>query len=204
MTVAGSAASACRGRRSLARCSSPPRSSSTTAFPPGSRGVRPGLSARHIDNPGAWPRVRSLHLCKRAFRARSAADAVASAINHLAVRSRQHPPCTLAASCDCPLPACFSWLPPPRAVRSPSTAPSDAAPDRILEGVTVSALDGAPAAGLSVQVGTCTSGHDRRGRPLHRGDQQPGRLHRGRQSAPSSWNGARWSPARPACRRGCR
>ena len=35
-----------------------------------------------------------------------------------------------------------------------STSPSEAAPDRKLEGVTVSALDGAPAAGLSVQVGS--------------------------------------------------
>jgi hypothetical protein len=35
-----------------------------------------------------------------------------------------------------------------------STAPSEASPDRKLEGVTVSALDGAPAAGLSVQVGS--------------------------------------------------
>ena len=34
-----------------------------------------------------------------------------------------------------------------------STAPSDAASDRRLEGVTVGALDGVPAAGLSVQVG---------------------------------------------------
>ena len=35
-----------------------------------------------------------------------------------------------------------------------STSPSDNAPDRLFEGVTVSALDGTPAAGLSVQVGT--------------------------------------------------
>jgi Matrixin len=35
-----------------------------------------------------------------------------------------------------------------------STAPSEAGPDRRLDGVTVSALDGAPAAGLSVQVGS--------------------------------------------------
>jgi hypothetical protein len=36
---------------------------------------------------------------------------------------------------------------------SSSTAPSDPPEDRRLDGVTVSALDGAPAAGLSVQVG---------------------------------------------------
>jgi hypothetical protein len=34
-----------------------------------------------------------------------------------------------------------------------STAPSDGAPDRLVEGVAVSAIDGAPAVGVSVQVG---------------------------------------------------
>ena len=53
-----------------------------------------------------------------------------------------------------PLPACVLVAVAAAGCSKSSTSPSDAAPDRILEGVAVSAVDGAPAAGLSVQVGS--------------------------------------------------
>ena len=53
-----------------------------------------------------------------------------------------------------PLPACVLLAVAAAGCSSSSTSPSDAGPDRILEGVAVSAVDGAPAAGLSVQVGS--------------------------------------------------
>jgi hypothetical protein len=53
-----------------------------------------------------------------------------------------------------PLPVLALFLAAAAGCKGSSTAPSEAPPDRRLEGIAVSALDGAPAAGLSVQVGS--------------------------------------------------
>jgi hypothetical protein len=52
------------------------------------------------------------------------------------------------------MPACVLLAAAAAGCSRSATEPSEVSPDRMVEGVTVNALDGAPAAGLSVQVGS--------------------------------------------------
>jgi hypothetical protein len=94
-------------------------------------------------------------LCKRRFDPVSSRP-IAARKSTTYSGSRQHLPCTLAVFMRSifPLPILATLIAAAGGCTGSSTGPSDPSPDRMLEGITVSALDGAPAAGLSVQVGS--------------------------------------------------